>query len=144
MASQGLALCTLQIGIPFSNILLKTTLILMEIVPKILITLGLLFLLGLLTDLLGRHTPLPRVTLLLLAGFMIGPSGLDVLPDFQEDWFPVVTDIALSMVGFLLGHHLTLSSLQGRGTWVLGISIGAVLGTAASVFLGLILLGVRP
>ena len=87
----------------------------MEIVPKILITLGLLFLLGLLTDLLGRHTPLPRVTLLLLAGFMIGPSGLDVLPDFQEDWFPVVTDIALSMVGFLLGHHLTLSSLQGRG-----------------------------
>jgi Kef-type K+ transport system membrane component KefB len=116
----------------------------MELVPQILITLGALFLIGLLTDLLGRRTPLPRVTLLLLAGFAIGPSGLDVLPDFQEDWFPVVTNIALSMVGFLLGHHLTLSSLQGRGTMVLGISIGAVLGTAASVFLGLILLGVRP
>jgi Kef-type K+ transport system membrane component KefB len=94
----------------------------MEIVPQILITLGLLFLLGLLTDLLGRRTPLPRVTLLLLAGFAIGPSGLDVLPDFQEDWFPVVTDIALSMVGFLLGHALTMSSLQKRGKIVLWIS----------------------
>ena len=116
----------------------------MEIVPQILITLGLLFLLGLLTDLLGRRTPLPRVTLLLLAGFAIGPSGLDVLPDFQEDWFPVVTDIALSMVGFLLGHALTMSSLQKRGKIVLWISIGAVLGTGLTVFIGLILIGIQP
>ena len=116
----------------------------MELVPKILITLGALFLVGLLTDLLGRRTPLPRVTLLLLAGFFIGPSGLDLLPSFQEDWFPVVTDIALSMVGFLLGHALTISSLQKRGKFVLWISIGAVLGTALTVFIGLILLGIQP
>ncbi len=95
-------------------------------------------------DLLGRHTPLPRVTLLLLVGFAIGPSGLDLLPDFQEDWFPIITNIALSMVGFLLGHHLTLSSLKLRGRTVLGISIGAVLVTALLVFLGLLLVGVRP
>ncbi len=116
----------------------------MEIVPEILIMLGLLFLLGLLTDLLGRHTPLPRVTLSLLAGFAIGPSGLDVLPDFQEDWFPVITDIALSMVGFLLGHTLTITSLQQRGKCVLWISLGAVIGTALTVFIGLMLLGIRP
>ena len=115
----------------------------MELVPQILVTLGALFLVGLLTDLLGRRTPLPRVTLLLLAGFAIGPSGLDVLPDFQEDWFPVVTDIALSMVGFLLGHALTMSSLQKHGKIVLWISIGAVLGTALTVFIGLIFLGVQ-
>ncbi len=116
----------------------------MDIVPKILIMLGLLFLLGLLTDLLGRRTPLPRVTLLLLAGFGIGPSGLDVLPDFQEAWFPVITDIALSMVGFLLGHALTLTSLQQRGKCVLWISLGAVVGTALTVFIGLMLLGIQP
>ncbi len=95
-------------------------------------------------DLLGRRTPLPRVTLLLLAGFAIGPSGLDLLPDFQEDWFPIITNIALSMVGFLLGHHLTLSSLKRRGRMVLGISIGAVLVTSVLVFLGLLLVGVQP
>jgi Kef-type K+ transport system membrane component KefB len=116
----------------------------MELVPQILITLGALFLIGLLTDLLGRRTPLPRVSLLLLAGFAIGPSGLDVLPDFQEDWFPVVTDIALSMVGFLLGHNMTRSSLQKRGKCVLWISIGAVVGTVITVFMGLILIGIQP
>jgi Kef-type K+ transport system membrane component KefB len=116
----------------------------MDEIPKILITLGALFLLGLFTELLGRRTFLPRVTLLLLTGFAIGPSGLNLLPDFREDWFPVVTNIALSMVGFLLGHHMTGTSLQKHGTIVLWISIGAVLATAMTVFIGLLLLGIRP
>lgn len=116
----------------------------MDEIPKILITLGGLFLLGLFTDLLGRQTFLPRVTLLLLAGFAIGPSGLDVLPDFREDWFLIVTNIALSMVGFLIGHHLTLRSLRKRGKPVLWISIGEVVGAAAAMFLGLILIGFPP
>ena len=116
----------------------------METVSQIMVTLGALFLMGLLMDLLGRHTPLPRVTLLLLAGFAIGPSGLNVLPDFQEKWFPVVTDIALSMVGFLLGHTLTFRSLRTRGRMVLGISLGAVVATAFMVFCGLLLLGAQP
>jgi len=116
----------------------------MEFVPQILISLGALFLVGLFTDLLGRRTFFPRVTLLLLAGFAIGPSGFNVLPDFQEDWFPVVTNIALSMVGFLVGHHMTLPSLQKRGRPVLWISIGEVLGATTVMFLGLVLLGFPP
>lgn len=116
----------------------------MDEIPKILITLGGLFLLGLFTDLLGRQTFLPRVTLLLMAGFAIGPSGFDILPDVREDWFPVVTNIALSMVGFLIGHHLTLRSLRKRGKPVLWISIGEVVGAAAAMFLGLILIGFPP
>jgi Kef-type K+ transport system membrane component KefB len=116
----------------------------MDDIPKILITLGAIFLLGLFTDLLGRRTFLPRVTFLLLAGFAIGPSGFNVLPDFREDWFPVVTNIALSMVGFLIGHHLTLRSLKKRGKPVLWISIGEVAGAAAAMFLGLLLMGFPP
>ncbi|MCA9500438.1 MAG: cation:proton antiporter, partial [Nitrospira sp.] len=116
----------------------------MDEIPQILITLGAIFLLGLFTDLLGRRTFLPRVTLLLLAGFAIGPAGFNVLPDFREDWFPVVTNIALSMVGFLIGHHLTLRSLKKRGKPVLWISIGEVVGAAAAMFLGLLLMGFPP
>lgn len=41
-----------------------------------MILLGGLFLLGLLTDLLGRRTILPRAALLLLLGFVLGPSGV--------------------------------------------------------------------
>ena len=65
-------------------------------IAEILITFGGLFLIGLLADLAGRHTPLPRVTLLLLAGFLIGPAGLDWLPQFTISWFPLFTDIALA------------------------------------------------
>ena len=45
----------------------------------VLITLGGLFLIGLATDELGRRTRLPRVTLLMLFGVLIGPAGLDIL-----------------------------------------------------------------
>jgi NhaP-type Na+/H+ or K+/H+ antiporter len=63
---------------------------------------GGLVLLGLATDFLSRHTPIPRVTMLLLIGFVAGPSVLDLLPGFCEKWFPILTKIALVMVGFLL------------------------------------------
>ena len=67
-----------------------------------LITLGGILLIGLATDAIGRHTRLPRVTLLLLFGCLIGPPVLDLIPQFSEQWFSGVTAFALIMVGFLL------------------------------------------
>lgn len=101
---------------------------------QILITFGGLFLIGLVADLLGRYTFLPRVTLLLLAGFIIGPSLLDWLPDFTQQWFPILTDIALAMIGFLLGNNMTRARLSELGRPVLAMSIGEVLMTALLVF----------
>jgi Kef-type K+ transport system membrane component KefB len=109
---------------------------------QILITFGGLFLIGLLADLVGRHTPLPRVTLLLLSGFAIGPSLLDLLPDFTDSWFPVLTNIALAMIGFLLGQNLTRKRLSELGRPVLAMSIGEVIMTALLVFTVLRLFGV--
>lgn len=103
-------------------------------IAQVLITFGGLFLLGLLADLVGRHTPLPRVTLLLVAGFTIGPSGLNWLPAFTEQWFPLLTDIALAMIGFLLGHNLTRTRLATLGRAVLAMSIGEVVMTSVLVF----------
>ena len=37
-----------------------------------LLILGAMFLIGLAADVLGRHSPLPRVTLLLLGGLLLG------------------------------------------------------------------------
>ncbi|MGI9305191.1 MAG: cation:proton antiporter [Gammaproteobacteria bacterium] len=111
--------------------------------PIVLLTLGMLFLLGLAADLVGRNTPLPRVTLLLLAGLLIGPSGFAVLPEsFVDAWFPLLTDIALSMVGFLLGQKVTLVALRERGRVVLWMSIGKVAGASLAVGVALVLLGV--
>jgi len=110
---------------------------------KTIIILGALFLLGLATDLLGSRTRLPRVTLLLIFGFLIGPSGFNFLCPEDTPWFPVVTNLALVMVGFLLGEKFTFSSLRQYGKPVLWFSISQVVATAAVLLAGLLIIGVR-
>lgn len=107
-----------------------------------LITLGALMMLGLVTDLLGRHTPLPRVTLLLAFGFIIGPSGMALLPGIEPQLFELLSSIALMMIGFLIGGTLTRRSFKRHGRRVLTVSIIMVIVTATLVALGLVLLGV--
>ncbi|MBU1740190.1 MAG: cation:proton antiporter [Proteobacteria bacterium] len=107
-----------------------------------LLMLGSLLLVGYVTDWLGRKTPLPRVTFLLLFGFLVGPSVLDLLPDLHRAWFPAVTDMALVMVGFLLGERITRDFLKTYGRQVIALSLGLVIGTAVVVWAGLIALGV--
>jgi Kef-type K+ transport system membrane component KefB len=110
----------------------------------ILTTIGALLLGGLAMDELGRRTRLPRVTLLVLFGIVIGPSGLDLLPQTIQDWYPLVTVMALVMVAFLLGGRLTRKMLAANGNQMLSVSIAAVLVTAACVGFGLWLIGVDP
>lgn len=111
-------------------------------ISTFLITLGGLLLAGLAVEAIGRHTPLPRVTLLLAFGFAIGPSGWDMLPDIHGRWFPLVADMALLMIGFLLGEQL-VRLLSGRlGRVILTVSIFDVLLTALVVLTGLWLLEV--
>lgn len=114
------------------------------VVADILITFGGLFLIGWIADLLGRHTFLPRVTLLIMAGVIIGPEVLNWLPDFTQAWFPVLTNIALAMIGFMLGQSLTRRKLSSMGRPILGISLSVMLATAVLMFIGLWLLGAPP
>jgi Kef-type K+ transport system membrane component KefB len=109
---------------------------------KILLALGSVLLLGVATDAIGRRTPLPRVTLLLIFGFSIGPGWLNLLPDAFVNSFDLATDMALVMIGFLLGGQFTLRAMRERGRQVLWISILAVVVTAAVVFAALVSLGV--
>jgi len=109
---------------------------------KTLITLGALFLLGVVTDAIGRRTRLPRVTLLLVLGFLTGSAGLDFLSQKDGTWFSLVANMALVMIGFLLGEKLTFTALRQHGKLVLWISVGEVVVTALVVLIGLLLIGV--
>ena len=109
-----------------------------------LMSLGCIFLAALVFDAIGRHTRLPRVTLLLVFGFATGPSCLDALPEITGAWFPAVADIALLMIGFLLGGRLTNSELREHGRQVIGFSIVVVGVTFLVVALGLFAIGVTP
>jgi Kef-type K+ transport system membrane component KefB len=108
------------------------------------ILIGAILLSGLAIDYLARMTRLPRVTLLILFGFVIGPSGLELIFSDVEVWLPVVTNVALLMIGFLLGGQLSRANLQKHGLHVFYISLAAALVTALAVLFGLLLIGVRP
>ncbi len=107
-----------------------------------LLTLGAIFLVGLAADVVGRSTPLPRVSVLLLSGVVIGPAVLGILDEETANaWFPTLTQMALAMVGFLLGQSLSAPVLKKRGNTVLALSICKVLCAATCVFLVCIAVG---
>ncbi len=115
----------------------------LHVAHQILIIVGGVLLLGLVTHVVGRRTALPRVTLLMLLGIAIGPHGFGLLPA-DDRWFEIVADMALVMVGFLLGEKLTRRKLATLGPAVLAISSVVVVVTAIVVGGGLALLGVPP
>jgi len=114
----------------------------MQSASQFLIALGGILLLGLLTDVLGRRTHLPRVTLLLVFGVIIGKDLLDIIPSVFSDRFEIIADMALLMVGFLLGGRLTAGTLKNSAGQILWISISAAIVTTVIVSLGLVWIGV--
>ena len=114
----------------------------MDDTAKTLITLGIVLLLGLVTDAIGQRTKMPRVTLLLIFGFVIGPVGFNFLSTNEEKWFSIVADMALIMIGFLLGEKFTLPFLHKHGKLVFLISVAEAVVTGLVVLIGLLLLGV--
>jgi Kef-type K+ transport system membrane component KefB len=110
----------------------------------VLITLGLLFLAGLAADQLSRASRLPRVTMLLALGLIVGRAGFDILPDGVTALFEPLSAVALTMVAFLLGGELTRENLASHGRAILGISLSVVAGTTLLVWVGLALLGIDP
>ena len=108
----------------------------------VLITLGGLFLIGLATDALGRRTRLPRVTLLIVFGVLIGPAGLDILPHQAKDWYEFLASAALTMVAFLLGGALSLAKLKKYGKQILITSFAVVTVSVFVVGGGLLALAV--
>ena len=112
--------------------------------PEILITLGSFLLFGLFTFWLGSFSAIPRVTLLIIMGILIGPSGLDLFQETRQLWFENISILALVMVGFLLGSTLTRDTFRLHGKQIVGLSLGAALLTLAVVSIGLLLLTPLP
>jgi Kef-type K+ transport system membrane component KefB len=108
----------------------------------ILLIIGGIFLLGVLTDVLGERIRLPRISLLLLIGLALGPLGLNVIStNGEHQWLSVSADIALVMVGFLLGGHFTRDAIREQGSLVLLFSLSIVMVSILVVFSGLLLFG---
>jgi len=109
-----------------------------------LLILGGMLLAGYAAHALGRRVHVPRVTLLLLLGLVCGPAVLGLVPASIAEWFPRTAQMALAMVGFLLGERFADRGLTERGPRVLGISVAETLASAGAVGVGAWLLGAEP
>jgi NhaP-type Na+/H+ or K+/H+ antiporter len=105
-----------------------------------LASLGSMLLLGLSAQWLAHKLNLPRVTLLILLGIAIGPSGLDLVSEVATAEFEWISTVALAMVGFLLGGKLTRKFIAKQGRIVLNHSIIITLATWLTVALAMGLL----
>lgn len=106
-----------------------------------LVVLGCLLLAGYVAHLVAPRFYIPKVTLLLVLGAGVGPSALDIVPDRVVDWFPFVSQMALAMVGFLLGESFAGKHLKETGSTALSISVVKSIGALALVVAGLLAIG---
>jgi Kef-type K+ transport system membrane component KefB len=110
--------------------------------PEFLLTLGGILLISLATDAIGRRTFLPRVTLLLLFGVVIGKEMFDLIPSVFSDRFEIITNMTLLMVGFLLGGKLSGDFLKQSASKTLWISISTAVVTTVVVTAVLMAVGI--
>jgi Kef-type K+ transport system membrane component KefB len=113
----------------------------MQHIAEFLSAIGGILLLGLATDYLGKHTFLPRVTLLLIIGIIVGDKVLGIIPLSVTSRFELIADMALLMIGFLLGGKLTFNTLKQEGQLLLWVSLSATLGTSLIVTFALMAAG---
>ena len=109
---------------------------------QIFLAIGAVLLCGLLADEVGRRTPFPRVTVLILLGVLSGETVLGIIPGELSKWYDFLATLALTMVAFLLGGRLSLSMLKGHGKEILLVSLSVVSITVIFVGAGLIVMGV--
>jgi Kef-type K+ transport system membrane component KefB len=113
-----------------------------DISSQFLLTLGIILLVGLMFSTIAQRSFLPRATLLLIFGAVIGEGLLDLIPNMFTQRFELIADITLLMVGFLLGGKLTASSLRDHSIKSFAISFSAAVIPASVVCLGMIAMGV--
>lgn len=88
----------------------------------LLLIVGCLFIAGLVADIVGRKTGIPRVTLLLIFGVVAGPAGADIFPPISEELFQLICNLALAFVSFLLGENFDRDILRSLGKSILILS----------------------
>lgn len=82
---------------------------------RLLLLLGAVLLIGLLTGKLFRWLKIPRVVGYILVGVLLGNSALNLIPLQMVSDFSPITDLALALIGFMVGSELKQSVFQRFG-----------------------------
>ena len=113
---------------------LHNTLMNLPQVPTVIISVALMLFSGFLLTRITKRLRLPNVTAYILAGILIGPYCLDLVPQRIIDGTDFLSDIALAFIAFSTGEFFKLSVLKRNGMKVVWITVCEAVLASVAVF----------
>lgn len=107
---------------------------------SILLSLGAAIAIGLLFNRVVKHLGLPNVTGYLVAGVLIGPCCLQIIPTHWVGSLSLLVNVALGFIAFSIGGEFRFSKIKTIGKPVFLITLMQALVTTAVVDIGLALI----
>ena len=92
-------------------------------VSTIIISIAFMLLFGFAMTRITKLLKLPNVTAYILAGILIGPYCLGLVPQRVIDGMDFLSDIALAFIAFSTGEFFRLSTLKKSGARVMFITV---------------------
>ncbi len=102
---------------------------------QVILSLAVMLFSGFLMTRLTKIAHLPNVTGYILAGVLIGPCVLNLIPETVQNGMDFVTDVALAFIAFGVGKYFKLGRLRKNGRSVLILTVFESLIAALLVFL---------
>lgn len=82
---------------------------------KILLEIAVMLMVGIIFGRIAKKLKSPNVTGYLIAGLLLGPSFLNIIPSDMLDGFAVISDIALAFIAFSIGSEFSLDYFKKVG-----------------------------
>ena len=106
----------------------------------VLLSLGTAIMIGLIFNRIVKLLGLPNVTGYLVAGVIIGPSVLQIIPEIWINPLTLLVNVALGFIAFSIGGEFRISKIKKIGKSVIVITFFQALVTTLLVDIGLLLL----
>ena len=114
---------------------LHHTLLNLPPVPTVIISVALMLFSGFLLTRITKLLRLPNVTAYIVAGILIGPFGLNLVPQNIIEGTDFLSDIALAFIAFSTGEFFKLSVLKKNGMKVVWITVLESVMASVAVFI---------
>lgn len=106
-----------------------------SIVAQIIVSIAIMLFFGFLLTRLTKLLKLPNVTAYIIAGIIIGPYCINLIPNYIINGMDFLSDIALAFIAFSTGEFFKFSVLKKNGLKVIIITIFESLMATILVFI---------
>lgn len=101
----------------------------------ILLSIAIIWMAAFLMTRITKRLHMPNVTGYILAGILIGPYVLNIIPDWTIQGMDFMTDAALAFIAFGVGRYLRLDLLKKSGMRIIVLTVFEALAAAVAVTL---------